>query len=159
MMGIIFLGCCAFFFLVYKVYGGWMERRLDAMDERLTPAHTMRKRADPDPAPDAVVFGRHFSSIAGAGPIVGTIVAALVFGWGPALIWIVLGAAFIGGVLDYTALMASLRNRGSSIAQIGRKAMGPLSYRLFLLFILLALVYVVIVFLDLTAAIFAPVTA
>ena len=120
MMSAMFLGCCALFFAVYKIYGGWMERKLDAMDERLTPAHTLRDGVDYEPAPDAVVFGHHFSSIAGAGPIVGPITAALVFGWGPALAWIVLGAIFIGGVQDYTSMMASLRNKGQSLAQIGK---------------------------------------
>lgn len=159
MLSAIFLACCALFFLTYKVYGGWMERRLDAMDERLTPAHTMRDGVDYEPAPDAVVFGHHFSSIAGAGPIVGPIAAALVFGWGPALLWIVLGVIFIGGVQDYTSMMASLRNKGQSLAQIGRKSMGSLTYGLFLLFILLVLLYVIIVFLDMASATFAPVTA
>ncbi len=158
MLGILFLGCCAILFGVYKVYGGWMERQLDAMDERLTPAHTQRDGVDYEPAADAVVFGHHFSSIAGAGPIVGPITAALLFGWGPALAWIMLGVIFIGGVQDYTAMMASLRNRGQSLAQIGRRAMGPFTYRLFLLFILLVLMYVIMVFLDLTAATFAPLT-
>lgn len=158
MLSAIFLGCCALFVLVYKVYGGWMERRLDAMDERLTPAHTLRDGVDYEPAADAVVFGHHFSSIAGAGPIVGPIAAAMIFGWGPALIWIVLGVTFIGGVQDYTSMMASLRNKGQSLAQIGRKTMGPLTYRLFLLFILLVLLYVIMVFLDMTAATFAPLT-
>lgn len=158
MVSAIFLGCCALFFAVYKVYGGWMERRLDAMDERLTPAHTLRDGVDYEPAPDAVVFGHHFSSIAGAGPIVGPITAALLFGWGPALVWIVLGVIFVGGVQDYTSMMASLRNKGQSLAQIGKVAMGPLTYRMFLLFILLVLLYVIIVFLDLTAATFAPLT-
>ena len=158
MLSAIFLGCCVLFFAAYKIYGGWMERRLDAMDERLTPAHTMYDGVDYSPAADPVVFGHHFSSIAGAGPIVGPITAALIFGWGPALLWIVLGVIFIGGVQDYTAMMASLRNKGQSLAQIGKSAMGPLTYRLFLLFILLVLLYVIIVFLDLTAATFAPVT-
>ncbi len=158
MLSAIFLGCCALFFAAYKVYGGWMERRMDAMDERLTPAHTMYDGVDYSPASDAVVFGHHFSSIAGAGPIVGPITAALLFGWGPALAWIVLGVIFVGGVQDYTAMMASLRNRGQSLAQIGKSAMGPLTYRMFLLFILLVLLYVIIVFLDLTAATFAPLT-
>lgn len=158
MLSVMFLACCGFLFAVYKVYGGWMERRLDAMDERLTPAHTLRDGVDYEPAPDAVVFGHHFSSIAGAGPIVGPITAALAFGWGPALIWILLGVTFVGGVQDYTSMMASLRNRGQSLAQIGRKTMGGLTYRLFLLFILLVLLYVIMVFLDMTAATFAPLT-
>ena len=158
MLSAIFLGCCGLFFAAYKIYGGWMERRLDAMDERLTPAHTMYDGVDYSPGADPVVFGHHFSSIAGAGPIVGPITAALLFGWGPALLWIVLGVIFVGGVQDYTALMASVRNKGQSLAQIGRSAMGPFTYRLFLLFILLVLLYVIIVFLDLTAATFAPLT-
>ena len=158
MLSLLFLGCCALFFAAYKIYGGWMERQLDVMDERLTPAHTMRDGVDYQPSPDAVVFGHHFGSIAGAGPIVGPIAAALAFGWGPALLWIVLGAIFIGGVQDYTSMIASLRNRGCSLAQIGRRSMGAVTYRIFLLFILLVLVYVVIVFLDMAAATFAPVT-
>ena len=158
MLSVIFLSCCVLFIAVYKVYGGWMEQRLDGMDERLTPAHTMRDGVDYEPAPDAVVFGHHFSSIAGAGPIVGPIAAGMVFGWGPALIWIVLGSILIGGVQDYTSMIASLRNRGCSLAQIGRKAMGPMTYWIFLLFILLVLIYVIIVFLDMAAATLAPVT-
>jgi len=158
MLSVLFLGCCALFFAVYKVYGGWMERELDAMDQRRTPAHTLRDGVDYEPSPDTIVFGHHFSSIAGVGPIVGPIAAAMVFGWGPALLWIVLGVIFVGGVQDYTSMMASLRNKGQSLAQIGRRTMGPLSYRLFLLFILLVLLYVIIVFLDMAAATFAPVT-
>ena len=158
MLSVIFVGCCVLFLAAYKFYGGWMEQRLDVMDERLTPAHTMRDGVDYEPGADAVVFGHHFSSIAGAGPIVGPIAAALVFGWGPALAWIVLGVIFVGGVQDYTSMIASIRNRGKSLAQIGRDAMGGVTYRLFLLFILLVLLYVIMVFLDITAATFAPQT-
>lgn len=159
MLSLIFVGCCLLFWATYRVYGGWMERRLDVMDERRTPAHTRRDGVDYEPAHDAVVFGHHFSSIAGAGPIVGPIAAALAFGWGPTLLWIVVGVILIGGVQDYTSMLASLRNKGQSLAQIGRQSMGPLTYRVFLLFMLLVLSYVVIVFLDMTAATFAPVTA
>ena len=159
MLSLIFLASCGLFAAAYKIYGGWMERRLDAMDERLTPAHTMRDGVDYEPMPDAVVFGHHFSSIAGVGPIVGPITAGMAFGWGPALIWILLGTIFIGGVQDYTSMVASLRNKGCSLAQIGRKAMGGGTYRMFMLFILLVLIYVIIVFLDMAAATLAPSTA
>lgn len=158
MLSLMFLGCCVVFVAAYKLYGGWMERKLDVMDERRTPAHTLRDGVDYEPSPDALVFGHHFSSIAGAGPIVGPIAAALLFGWGPVLIWIVLGVILVGGVQDYTSMVASLRHKGQSLAQIGRQAMGPLTYRLFLLFILLVLLYVIMVFLDITAGTFAPVT-
>jgi carbon starvation protein len=158
MLSVIFLVCCGLFVLAYKVYGGWMERQMDVMDERRTPAHMLRDGVDYEPTPDSIVFGHHFSSIAGAGPIVGPIAAALAFGWGPVLVWIVLGSIFIGGVQDYVSMLASLRNRGCSLAQIGRRSMGALTYRIFLLFIFLVLLYVVIVFLDMAAATFAPAT-
>jgi len=155
-LGLLFVGACAVFAVAYKVYGGWISRALGIDDARPTPAVAERDGVDYEPGADAVVFGHHFSSIAGAGPIVGPIAAAFAFGWLPAYLWILLGAVFIGGVQDFTTMVASIRNRGDSLAEIGRRAMGPFTYRLFLLFILLVLVYVIIVFLDMTAATFAP---
>jgi carbon starvation protein len=111
------------------------------------------------PTPTPVLFGHHFSSIAGAGPIVGPILAGLWFGWIPALVWILIGAVFVGGVHDYAALIASLRHNGRSIGDICRRYLNPFTYRVFLAFIWFTLVYVLIVFLDLTAATFAPVAA
>ena len=89
----------------------------------------------------------------------GPIIAALYFGWRPALLWIVIGAIFVGGVHDYSALMASLRHRGRSIGDICRLYLSPFTYRVFLLFLWFALMYVLIVFLDLTAGTFAPAEA
>lgn len=106
------------------------------------------------PAHPSVLFGHHFSSIAGAGPIVGPIIAAVAFGWAAPLVWILTGAIFVGGVHDFSALVASVRNRGRSIADIARESMSPLAYRLLLLFMWLALVYVLAVFTDLTATTF-----
>ncbi len=106
------------------------------------------------PANKAVLLGHHFSSIAGAGPIVGPIVAASAFGWGATLLWVVLGAIFIGGVHDFSALIASIRHHGRSIATIARETMSPLAYKLMLVFIWLALIYVLVVFTDLTSATF-----
>lgn len=153
---LLFLGACLVFALAYRFYGGWMSRALGIDDSRPTPAHALRDGVDYEPAPDAIVFGHHFSSIAGAGPIVGPIAAAMAFGWLPAYLWILLGVVFVGGVQDFSAMVASIRNRGDSLAQIGRRSMSPFTYRLFLLFILFVLVYVVIVFLDMTADTFAP---
>lgn len=158
MLSLCFLAVVVVLAAGYKFYGGWIEKELDIMEERRTPAHTMRDGVDYVPTPTAVVFGHHFSSIAGAGPIVGPIAAGLAFGWGPALAWILLGVVFIGGVQDFTALVASLRNQGKGLGEIGKKYMGGLTYRLFLLFLLLTLVYIIIVFLDMTAATFAPET-
>jgi carbon starvation protein len=75
----------------------------------------------------------------------------LAFGWAPALIWILIGALFLGGVHDYTSLVASIRNQGESIGSLCKKLLSPLAYRSFLVFILLTLIYVQVVFLDLTA--------
>jgi carbon starvation protein len=66
------------------------------------------------PAKGPVLFGHHFSSIAGAGPIVGPVIATAAFGWLPAVVWVVFGTILIGGVQDFTALMASIRNRARS---------------------------------------------
>jgi carbon starvation protein len=106
------------------------------------------------PAHRAVLLGHHFSSIAGAGPIVGPIIAAIAFGWLPALLWVVAGAILIGGVHDFATLIASVRHRARSIAEITREYMPPVTYKLFLAFIWLSLVYVLTVFTDLTAATF-----
>jgi carbon starvation protein len=106
------------------------------------------------PAKTPVLFGHHFSSIAGAGPIVGPILAGLFFGWLPAVIWIILGSIFVGGVHDFGSMVASIRHKARSVAELARDYMTPLSFRLFLAFIWLAMVYVIVVFMDLTAVSF-----
>ena len=103
---------------------------------------------------------QHFSAIAAAGPIVGPILAGLTFGWLPALIWILVGSIFIGGVHDFGALVASIRHKARSIAEVVRDNMSRRSYLLFLSFIWLALVYIIVAFTDVTATSFiGPATA
>ncbi len=159
MLTVFFLVGAILFALAYRGYGGFLARALGVDDTRPTPAHTERDGVDYMPASTLMVFGHHFSSIAGAGPIVGPILAGLAFGWGPAALWILIGAIFVGGVHDFSALVLSLRHGGRSIGQICRTLVNPFTYTMFLLFVLFALVYVVIVFLDLTAASFAPTLA
>ena len=154
MLTIIFIGVILVFVAAYFTYGRFLERRFDVDDKRPTPSHTDYNGIDWVPAHPAVLFGHHFSSIAGAGPIIGPIIAALAFGWGPPLLWILIGAVFIGGLQDFSALIASVRRGGRSIAQIACETMSPLAFRLLLLFIWLSLVYVLTVFTDLTAATF-----
>ncbi|MFA5043850.1 MAG: carbon starvation protein A [Kiritimatiellia bacterium] len=154
MLTIIFIGALLVFASAYFIYGRFLERRFDVDDKRPTPSHTDYDGIDWVPAHPAVLFGHHFSSIAGAGPIIGPIIASLAFGWGPTLIWILIGSIFIGGVQDFSALIASIRRGGRSIAQIARETMSPLAFRLMLLFIWLTLVYILTVFTDLTAATF-----
>jgi len=154
MLTIIFLIAIAFFAAAYFFYGRFLERRLGVNNTKPTPSHTEYDGMDWIPAHPAVLFGHHFSSIAGAGPIVGPIIASLAFGWLPALLWVLIGAIFIGGVQDFSVLMASIRHSGHSLAQIARDSMSPLAFRLLLMFTWLALIYVLIVFTDLTAETF-----
>jgi len=138
----------------YVFYGRFLTRRLELDDAQVTPAVQINDGQDYVPAKPALLLGQHFSAIAAAGPIVGPILAALWFGWLPALIWIILGAIFIGGTHDFTSLIASVRHKASSIGEIVRQNISPTSQILFLGFVWLALVYVIIAFTDLTAQTF-----
>lgn len=139
------------FILGYRFYGAFLDRRFGIKPDRRTPAHTNYDGLDYMPAKTPVLMGHHFSSIAGAGPIVGPIIAVAFFGWLPAVIWIVLGSIFIGGVHDYASLIVSIRHKARSIAQVAKRMMSPLAHKLYLAFIWLTMVYVLTVFVDLTA--------
>jgi len=154
MLTAVFLFCAVLFVVAFFTYGRFLERRLGIDNSRPTPSHSDYDGVDRVPAHPAVLFGHHFSSIAGAGPIVGPVIAAVAFGWGVPLVWVLVGAIFIGGVHDFAALVASIRNRARSIADVARESMSPLAYRLLLIFMWLALVYVLTVFTDLTATTF-----
>lgn len=140
-------GVIIVFLLGYRFYGGLIERRIvDPRRENATPAVSMKDGVDFVPAKKAVLFGHHFSSIAGAGPIIGPIVALGSFGWLPALAWIIVGCLFVGAVHDYLSLMVSVRNRGASIADVAEKTMGKGCKIIFSIFLWAALVMVVAVF-------------
>ncbi|RKX34273.1 MAG: carbon starvation protein A [Verrucomicrobia bacterium] len=146
---------CLLLYLAYRFYGAFLVKRCKIDDGRPTPAETMEDGVDYVPTRTSVVFGHHFSSIAGSGPIVGPILAALYFGWGPAWVWIIVGSVFIGGVHDFGSMLMSVRNKGQSIATTSCNLVGPLTGRLFIIFVLFALIYVLVVFIDLTANTFA----
>lgn len=140
----------------YFIYGRFLEKQFDIDPSRATPAVTMKDGIDYVPAKAPVLFGHHFSSIAGAGPIIGPITAAAAFGWLPPLLWLLVGGILVGGTHDFAALVASIRHKARSIGEICRLYLSPTTYKLFLGFVWLALVYVLVVFSDLTAATFAP---
>ncbi len=145
----LFLFSVFAFVLAYRLYGGFLKAKVFALsDSNKTPAHKLRDGVDYVPAPAPVLLGHHFSSIAGAGPIVGPITAALAWGWLPAYIWVLLGNIFIGGVHDFSSLVASIRNKAKSIAEIGGIYLSKRTGFLFKLFIWLALLYVVAVFIN-----------
>ncbi len=144
--------------VAYVVYGRFLSRAMRVDDSHPTPAHTQGDGMDFVPAKSSLLIGQHFSAIAAAGPIVGPILAAMWFGWLPALLWIVLGAIFIGGVHDFASLLASVRQRGASVGELVRQHMSHRSYVLFLSFVWVALVYVIAAFTDITANTFMVVS-
>ena len=142
----------------YVFYGGWLAKQWGIDPSRKTPAHEFEDGMDYVPAKTPVVMGHHFSSIAGAGPINGPIQAA-VFGWVPVLLWVLIGGIFFGGVHDFGALFASLRNKGQSIGEIIDNSMGRAAKKLFLTFGYLTLLLVVAAFSSIVASTFGNTTA
>lgn len=134
-------------FLSYKIYGSILEKRVIQADNlRTTPARELNDRVDYSPAKKPLLFGHHFSSIAGAGPILGPLLGVLYFGWLGALLWVALGSVFLGAVHDYTSLMTSVRNKGTSLADISEKTLGSRTKIIFSLFLWFALALVISVF-------------
>jgi carbon starvation protein len=130
--------------------------RLD--DSRPTPACRLNDGVDFVPAKPALLLGQHFSAISAAGPIVGPILACIWFGWLPAVLWIIIGAVFIGGVHDFLSLVASIRHKAASIGEIVKHHMSRTSHILFLIFVWFALIYAIITFTDITAQTFKTIT-
>lgn len=109
------------FILAYNTYGRWLSRKIFSLDpEATTPSHALADDKDYVATKPAVLFGHHFSSIAGTGPIVGPAIAVL-WGWLPALVWVVVGSVFVGAVHDLGALVVSMRNKGQSIGDVSGK--------------------------------------
>lgn len=144
----------AVLWIAYITYGRFLSRFLELDARRPTPAVELRDDLDYVPIESKFLLSQHFSAIAAAGPITGPILAGAMFGWLPALIWILLGSIFIGGVHDMTALTASIRHKARSIAEVVREHMSGRSYVLFLIFIWIALVYIIVAFTDVTASAF-----
>lgn len=138
----------------YLMIGPWLARTFVLDHRQITPAHTLRDGHDFEPATTSYLLPQHFSAIAAAGPIVGPILAGLYFGWGPTWLWIILGSIFIGGIHDFTALIASVRHGSKSVAEVVKQYMNPRAYVLFLIFIWSALIYVIVAFTDVTAQAF-----
>ncbi len=136
--------------LAHRFYAPFLGRVFGEDEARLTPAVARQDGVDYVPTRPHVLFAHHFSAIAAAGPIVGPTMAVL-YGYVPAILWIVIGAVFIGAVHDFACLFVSIREGGRSIAEIARKTMGNTAFVLFALFIVFNLVVVNAVFINLTA--------
>lgn len=144
LIGIVALG------LGYIFYGRWLAKKWGVDNSRPTPAVEINDGIDYVPTKAQVVFGHQFASIAGAGPINGPIQAA-VFGWVPVLLWCVIGGIFFGAVQDFSAMFASVRNKGRSIGIIIENYVGKLGKRLFLIFVYLFCILVIAAFSDIVA--------
>ena len=154
---VLLLICVAVLAIGYIFYGGWLCKQWGVGEGKTeTPAHTMEDGVDYVPAKAPILMGHHFSSIAGAGPITGPIGAAM-FGWLPVTLWILIGGIFFGGVHDFGALFASVRNKGMSIGEIISANMSKRAKRLFIIFSYLTLILVVAAFASIVASTFGAV--
>ena len=152
---LVAIGSFAGFIVAYNTYGRWLSRNIFRLDaDAVTPSHQLRDNVDFVPTKKEIIFGHHFTSIAGTGPIVGPAIAVF-WGWLPALIWVLFGSIFIGAVHDFGALVVSLRNRGQTIGEVAGRIINPRAKILFLLILFMALTIVLAIFGLVIASIFS----
>ena len=150
----IVLGSLVIFGAAYKFYGNFIAKKIfQANSENPVPSEELRDDIDYVPTNKEVLFGHHFASIAGTGPIVGPAIA-VIWGWLPALVWVILGSIFAGAVHDYAALIMSTRYKGVSIGELSKKVINSRVRVLFLFVILFSLWIVVAIFGMVMAMIF-----
>ena len=151
---LIALGAAIAFVVAYHTYGRWLGQKIFRLAAgNVCPSHRLRDDVDYVPTSKAIVFGHHFTSIAGTGPIVGPAIAVM-WGWLPALLWVVLGSIFIGAVHDFGALVVSLRNNGQTVGEIAGRVINGRVRMLFLLVLFLALTVVLAIFGVVIAVVF-----
>jgi len=147
----------AAYLVAYHTYGRFISRRILGLDPgRRTPAIELQDGVDYVPANRFVLMGHHFASIAGLGPIIGPAIA-VVWGWLPALLWVVFGSILMGAVHDLTTLTLSLRHQGRSVGDITRDVLGPRARLLFLLVVFFLLALAMGVFAQVVGKLFAGV--
>lgn len=148
------VGSVAFYLLAYHTYGRWLGRQIFQLSAaRVCPSMRMADGVDYVPTRRGVVFGHHFTSIAGTGPIVGPAIG-VIWGWLPALVWVLLGSVFVGAVHDLGSLVVSLRNQGKSVGDLAGMMVGPRVRLLFMIVLLLGLTLILSVFGLVVAAVF-----
>lgn len=147
---VVLIAAAAVFVLAGRFYSRYIARSLGEDAGRATPAVTCCDGRDYVPTKPYVVFAHHFSTIAGAGPILGPTMAIL-YGFVPAWLWVVFGGVFIGAVHDYTTLFVSMREGGKSMAEVARKTMGSSGFKLFIAFTIVMIVLVTSSFLSATS--------
>jgi carbon starvation protein len=148
-LAVVVLGGLALL-LAGRFYAPVIGRVLGERPDRMTPAVAKNDGRDYVPTRTPVVFAHHYASIAGAGPIIGPVIA-IYFGWLPAVIWIVLGGIFLGSVHDYTATHIAVREGGKNLTVVARRYIGPTAFLLLLFLLIAMLLLVCAAFLDLSA--------
>lgn len=143
------------YLLAYRLYGRFVGKKIFALSNaNKTPAVQMEDGQDYVPTRKGIIFGHHFTSIAGTGPIVGPALA-VIWGWVPALIWVLVGTIVMGGVHDFGALVMSLRNKGKSISEITEKYINPRTRTIFFIIVFFELLIVVAIFGVVIAIVFS----
>ncbi|MEM9940544.1 MAG: carbon starvation protein A [Planctomycetota bacterium] len=143
------------FIIAYNTYGRWLARTVFELNpDAEVPSKQLEDGVDYVPSRKSIVFGHHFTSIAGTGPIVGPAIAVF-WGWLPALLWVVLGSIFIGAVHDFGALVVSMRNRGQTVGEIAGRLISSRAKVLFLMVLFFSLTIVLAIFGLVIAAIFS----
>jgi carbon starvation protein len=143
---LLVLGSGALLVAAYFTYGAWLARAVFRLSRSATvPSVELRDDVDYVTTPPAIVFGHHFTSIAGTGPIVGPAMA-IMWGWGPAVVWVLLGAIFVGAMHDLAALVVSLRSRGMTVGEVAGRLLNRRVRLLFLILLLFALWVVLAIF-------------
>ncbi len=149
------LGAFVLYALGYRFYARFLARRVFGLEaDRRTPAHALEDGVDYVPTRPAILFGHHFASITGLAPMLGPAVA-VIWGWAPAMLWVVLGALFVGCVHDFGALAISLRHRGMSVGEVAASVIGPRARTLFHLIIFFGIALAMGVFVYVIARLFS----
>lgn len=143
---LILLISIVWLFLGYRFYSKFISKRIKISDKNTTPSVSRKDGIDYSPSPREFLIGHHFASIAGAGPIIGPILAVSYFGWVPVIVWVLLGVVFIGAMHDYVSLIASVRNKAKGVAEIVKKYINTRSGWVFGLMIWITLVLIITVF-------------
>ena len=150
------LVCFAAYLVAYRVYARYLAERLFEIDPtRPTPAYRLRDDVDYVPANRYVLFGHQYASITGLSPMLGPAIA-VIWGWLPAMLWVVLGAIFIGAVHDFGALVISIRARGMSIGKVTENLVGSRGKTLFHVIIFFLIALAMGVFVHVIAVLFFP---
>ena len=154
LLGIALLVCLSGYF----IYGRWLTKIWGIDPKAKTPAYVFEDGNDYVPSSKFTVFAHQFSSITGAGPVTGPIIAAM-FGWVPVMLWLMVGGIFFGAVQDFTALYASVKNEGKSMGMLIERYIGRTGKRMFLLFSWLFTLLITAAFADIVAGTFNGFTA